>query len=69
MAGDVALVAHQVFGLGRLEVDREGEVDRCPLRERRPAGEVEHVLDVLGTHDPLVVGGEVRVEVVGVEVL
>jgi hypothetical protein len=69
MAGDVALVAHQVLGLRGLVVDREGDVHGDAVGERRAAGEVEHVVDVLGAHDPLVVGGEVAVEVVGVEVL
>jgi hypothetical protein len=69
VAGDVALVAHEVLGVGRLVVDRERDVDGHALRQRGAAGEVEHVVDVLGAHDALVVGGEVREQVVGVEVL
>jgi hypothetical protein len=54
-AGGVAVV-----GVGRLETDREGDVHRHAVVERGAAREVEHVVDVLRTHDALVVGGEVR---------
>jgi hypothetical protein len=44
-------------------------VDGGAARQRGAAGEVEHVVDVLGAHDPLVVDGEVREQVVAVVVL
>ena len=52
-----------------LEVGREGDVGDLAVAQRRAAGEVGEILDVIGAHDALVEDGDVHEELVELDVL
>jgi hypothetical protein len=52
-----------------LDVDQHRDVCHAAIGERRPTGELDHVLDMRGTHDPRVVHAHVHEQLVEFDIL
>ena len=52
-----------------LQVRRERDVRHLPIAQRRAAGEIRQVLDVLGAHHPLVVDRYILEQLVQLDIL
>ena len=68
MAGNVSLRAF-TLDLTVLQVDRKRDVRDAAIEQRRPAGEVRHVLDVRRSHDAHAVFRDVHEDLVELDIL